>query len=992
MTKLTNYFESASPIHVGTLPQRSYFVPFAKADETLDPLKREASSYFQSLNGHWDFAYLANSRLIEVEDWLLGSSLFKEKVPVPSVWQMTGYDYPQYTNVRYPIPYDPPFVPQENPVGIYRREFHISEVESDLTLNFEGVDACFYVYVNGKFVGFSQISHAQQEFLLTPYVKAGINELVVFVLKWCTGTYFEDQDKFRTSGIFRDVYLLQRGQTYLQNFKIQTEVDFPQEKGKVLLEFEKNESSFPVEIRVQNQNNEELVSFKTTENKATFTLDKPHLWSAEDPYLYQLFFVTPDEIIVKQLGFRDIRVKDKKFYFNQQAIKLHGVNYHDSHPKKGPALSKEDFIEDLLLMKAHNVNAIRTSHYPKPPIFYELCNQMGFYVLSEADIECHGVVELYGKNYGENYNLLAEDPTFEALILDRVAHSILPFVNEPAIFMWSLGNESGYGINFEKGLVLAKALDDTRLLHFESAFYADPKKPHDYHLLDVHSRMYPSLEEIASYFAKDYDKPYMLCEYAHAMGNSAGDFAAYDAYLQKEDSFFGVFVWEWCDHALDFGDGKLLYGGDSGEKYHDGNFCVDGLVSPNRHPHSGLKEFRQLYRPLRLTEVQLAESRLVFKNMLGFKAIQEVVEIQYEIWQGNRKQKTGTLSLNLAPGEEKAFYLPEIFTSLTDNCYLHLNYFALSSGDFLGGDSYTNFVGETYDFSPESSQSSSIFELTQETPTTFVVENQTTTFILSKETGLLTQIYQEKEALLAKASDLLLYRAPTDNDRNVKKEWFSCGYFDYQVRMYESRVEQLDQQLNITFHFALLPIYREKLVSVQLTWQFMANGEVTSKWQVEKNPFLPGLPRFGLRFPLRKEFAQVAYFGYGPYENYQDKHLASRFGFYENQVTDFYEPYLKPQEHGERSFCRRINLKGLGKNLCFYPPKGETLGFNFSQYAVEELLTKDHDFQLEKSGQQDFILDYRQAGIGSNSCGPQLAEEYQLLAETFTFSFSFKIY
>lgn len=987
MTKLQNYFEKFDPLHIGTLPQRSYFIPFQKEEAEEFKKDRKHSSQYIDLDGTWKFSYQPNIRTVDVEDWLNDSEKFEGDLKVPSVWQMNGYDQPQYTNVRYPIPYDPPYVPYENPGGIYRRTFTVGKTKENYYLNFEGVDACFYVYLNGEFVGFSQISHAQHEFDVTSFLKEGENELVVFVLKWCTATYFEDQDKFRTSGIFRDVYLLKRPKEHLTDYVFKEDVNVSEKKAAVKLEFKKTNPELPVKVTFLDGEGQKLFEEEITENSLEFNLKDIHLWSAEDPYLYQLYLETPEETFYKKVGFRTIEIKDRVFLFNGEPIKLHGVNHHDSDPKTGPVIDREDFLRDLKIMKDHNINVIRTAHYPKAPLFYEMCNELGFYVVSEADIETHGVVDLYGKGRNANYNMIADDPIYQEVILDRVAASMIPFLNETSIFMWSMGNESGYGVNFEKGLELAREIDDSRLLHYEAAFYADPNKEHDYSNLDVHSRMYPTFKEIEDYF-EDYDKPYMLCEYAHAMGNSPGDILDYDYYFQKEPSFMGVFIWEWTDHALDFGDGKLLYGGDSGERYHDGNFCVDGLVSPNRDIKSGLLEFRQVYRPLRLLETDRNKNRLLMKNMLGFLDAKDSIHVAYAIYDQEKAVKEGQLDLpEIKPGEEVWVGFPELEELNAETGYVHFDYYKDSMGEevFCGMDSYVpeEFAWVLKDFAETSASSKLEYE---ETETEYQVQTDRLSFAIGKHTGMLHQLADKKGGFLEKAADLVVFRAPTDNDRKIKLEWEEAGVFDYETRVYTSSVKEEENSLSFTFEMALLPVYREKIVSLTLTWTIKREEELSCFMHVEKNPYVPSLPRFGVRFPLKTSFDEVRYFGYGPYENYQDKHQASRLGIYEQTIQELYENYLQPQEHGERSFCNLVEVEDKTHRL--RAQADHDFGFNFSLYSIEELREKKHSYELTENDSHDLIIDYKQAGIGSNSCGPELSEQYCISERNWEWGFT----
>lgn len=987
MTKLVNYFESLETLHVNTCPQKNYYIPFSTEKELGKVQKCQDSPFYHDLNGTWDFSYEKNGRVIEIEDYFGGDKTYQTTQTVPSVWQMAGFGQVQYTNVKYPIPYDPPYVPYDNPVGIYRRNLTISKKEKDYFLNFEGVDSCFYVYLNGEFVGFSQISHANQTFDVTKFLQDGDNELVVFVLKWCVGTYFEDQDKFRFSGIFRDVYLLEREKERLESFYLKEEVDV--ENRQVKLMVNANYTKVPDEIGVelfdpkgalvnkQVLSNEEAQHFEMNVRDA-------FLWSAETPYLYTLSLTVGKEVVEKRIGFRKIEIKDKVLYFNDEAIKIHGVNLHDSDPKKGSAVSIEDLKKDLMIMKAHNVNGIRTSHYPKAPEFYELCNEMGFYVMSEADVECHGVTELPGPgDWLAKYSLLAEQDIYSDLIVDRVEHSMIPFLNEPSIFMWSMGNESGYGVVFEKGLKRAKELDTSRPLHFESVRYKNPKLEHDESNIYVHSRMYPSLLEIEEYFSSDFKLPYVLCEYAHAMGNGPGDFAAYDEYLQKEKSFFGLFVWEWCDHAVDFGDGKLLYGGDNGEFPHDGNFCVDGLVSPNRIPHEGLKEFRQIYRPLRLVAYDKKVKTLTFKNMLGFTNARDVLKVTYRLYQNQHLLIEGILSLpDVQPGEEVTVNLPTFAESELKGSYLHLDYLDSTSSIFLGGDE-VHFFEKRPTF--VESKENHAFDI-EEKEANFIVTNDLVTFEIAKHHGMITSIKKAGKELLETESRIELFRAPTDNDRNVKNSWYQVGFDNYEIRGYSYHQEENQ----LTFHLKLLPVYRSYLAEVFLTYHFLPTGELKVAMDVHKNPVVPALPRIGFVLPLVKGFTTSHYFGLGPTESYQDKKNAARLGFYESTISDFYQDHLKPQEHGERSECSYASFES-DKAKVEIIGHSQHFGFNFSEYTVEELATKAHNWELKKSTSHDLIIDYKQAGIGSNSCGPALASQYQLDDLKVEFEFGIRI-
>ena len=452
MLLLNEYHENLSIHHVNMMQRRSYYIPFIDATEAINIKDRTNQFNFFSLNGKWDFNYFPSLQLIKDFNHINEINL-SDSIAVPSVWQMKGYDYNQYTNVKYPIPYNPPFVPTDNPCAIYKKEFdfNIDSEKQDYHINFEGIDSCFYFWINDKFVGYSQISHSISEFDILNYLVNGKNTITVLVLKWCDGTYFEDQDKFRMSGIFRDVYILTRSKSRINDFKLTTSVNVLSNEGVINLEILETVGNPNISYTLLEPNNTVISSGNIIENNLQINISNAQLWDAENPNLYTLLLQTETEVIKEKVGLREIKIENSILKINDVPIKIKGVNHHDSDPFKGYAITYDDLIVDLKLMKENNINSIRTSHYPKAPIFYELCDEYGFYVMSEADIETHGVVELYGLGYLDNYNMIADDVIYKESIIDRIDSSIVPFKNKSCIFMWSLGNESGYGINFETG-------------------------------------------------------------------------------------------------------------------------------------------------------------------------------------------------------------------------------------------------------------------------------------------------------------------------------------------------------------------------------------------------------------------------------------------------------------------------------------------------------------------------------------------------------------
>ena len=639
---IPRYYEDLSILHDNTMPMRSYYIPASQKMNTLIE-HREDSDRFQLLNGVWKFQYYKS--VYDLKEAFYRTSFNTKNfddITVPGVWQIAGYDSPQYTNIRYPFPFDPPYLPQDIPCGAYVRKFtyHENIDAPRIYLNFEGVDSCFFVWLNGKYTGYSQVPHATAEFDVTEFLKEGENTIAVLVLKWCDGSYLEDQDKFRMNGIFRDVYLLKRPERAIWDYHITTQIKENTAKIKLNVTFD---FSIPVSVTIENQARAVVATGTISDDGSIeFKIPNPTLWNTEHPYIYTLTLQSSYETIVDYIALRTIEIRDKVIYFNGQKIKFRGVNRHDSDPETGFTVSVPQIKKDLSLMKQHNFNSIRSSHYPNAPYFYQMCDLYGFMVIEEADIEAHGPYMLYRKE-DTDYNRfkrwnekIADDPIWEESILDRVQHMVQRDKNRFCIVMWSMGNESAYGCNFEKALRWTKKFDPCRLTQYESARYRNYDVTYDYSNLDLYSRMYPAMNEIEEYLEEDGSKPFLLVEYCHSMGNGPGDLEDYFQLIQKDDRMCGGFVWEWCDHAIAHGkteSGKTIYyyGGDHDEELHDGNFCMDGLVFPDRTPHTGILEYKNVYRPVRVVSYDQETGKLVLHNYLDFDDLKDYLDIRFEV-------------------------------------------------------------------------------------------------------------------------------------------------------------------------------------------------------------------------------------------------------------------------------------------------------------------------------------------------------------------------
>ena len=1003
MPLLNEYHENLYKLHVNMMQRRSYYVPFIDTDEAINIKDRNKQTSFFSLNGKWQFNYFNSLQLIKDFNNISEINL-SDSIDVPSVWQMNGYDYNQYTNVKYPIPYNPPFVPKDNPCAIYKKEFDfkINSESHDYHINFEGVDSCFYFWINDMFVGYSQISHSISEFDITNFLVDGKNTITVLVLKWCDGTYFEDQDKFRMSGIFRDVYILTRSKSRIVDYKITPSVNVSSKKGKLDLKILSTIGNPHIKYTLLNPYNTIISSGDINDNNLQIDITDVELWDAESPNLYTLLIETENEVIKEKIGMREIKIENSILKINDTPIKLKGVNHHDSDPVKGYAVTYDDLLCDLKLMKECNINSIRTSHYPKSPIFYELCDEYGFYVMNEADIETHGVVELYGAGYLDNYNMIADDKTYENAIVDRIDSSIVPFKNRSCIFMWSLGNESGFGINFESGAKHARKLDSSRPLHYEGAFYANKERKNDFSNLDVISRMYPSIDEIKDYFKKGIDKPLILCEYAHAMGNGPGGLNEYDELIQNHDEFAGAYVWEWCDHALlmkEYKDGKKAYGygGDFGEINHDGNFCVDGLVYPDRTPHTGLLEFKNVNRPGRALELDQTNKKVKLKNMLDFKNINDFLDITYKVYLDGCLLSSNKLILESLKAKEEKWYdlnisnLPKGIVTILFEYSVKYNNSLYEKDTILGHDQFI--------IKNNAENISSITKLTkindncekfyiEATLNKIKITNSDFNFIYNKNTASFDFIESLGEVFIDTPMDFIIWRAPTDNDRKIKNDWIEAGFDQITTHVYNNEIKTYPNKVEIISSLCLIPPYREKVLDLTVTWSIYPYGLIKCDVKANKNMKTPYLPRFGVQLKLNKSYEHVSYFGFGPYENYIDKNSSCYLGRFNSTVSEMHEDYIKPQENGSHHFCREVSISNTKKTI--YILSENDFAFNASHFSVNQLTNTNHNFELNKEDLTYLIIDYKQSGIGSNSCGPDLPDEYRFNESEFSYNFYLK--
>lgn len=1015
--QLPNHHQNLNVLHENTVAPRAYYIPVspevahASAQIPNFNLDRERSDRFQLLNGVWKFGFYPCVEDVPEDFFTPGAAGLPDTIPTPGAWQYHGYDSHQYTNINYPFPFDPPYVPHANPAGAYRHEFHYQPDPQapDATLVFEGVDSCFYLWLNGRYVGYSQVSHTVSAFEVTEFLREGTNTLAVLVCKWSDGSYLEDQDKFRCSGIIRDVYLLKRPAAHLKDYFLTTEIQ-PNGAG-VKLRANFRGGPCPVTVTLTDGPNivgqtelHPLCDGDETYTHATeFHLDHPKLWNPGAPHLYTLMMESAHEVITERVGIRTVTITDAVLKMNGNPIKIKGVNRHESEAQTGPVVSLAQMKRDLELMRQHNINAVRTSHYPNCPQFYHLCDELGFYVMSEADNESHGtrnrvltdeseenVVELWNKP-------IADNPEWIPAILDRVQRCVHSEKNRPCVFSWSAGNECAYGVTVETALQWIKDFDPTRVTHYESAYYRSHDRTYDYHNIDLYSRMYPPLSDITDYLDNLGDKPFLLVEYCHAMGNGPGDLEDYWALVQADARMCGGFIWEWCDHAVPDADGRLLYGGDSGESPHDGNFCVDGLVSPDRTPHIGLWEVKNVYRPLRFSYDQKA-GLLRATNMADHLNTADFATLKW-VRVRDGAEDSGAIDLPpLAPHQSVEIPL-SIDVPAGGRCFLRVETYlsrpfaCLEAGHLLGFD---EFALDNVDprCLPARQLSQELRTIPaphaphiETSPKEITIELGAYTYVFSRFTGMLTDWRGSAGALLTRPMELNIWRAPTDNDAYIRTRWERAHYdrctpYAYSVEVVSGTSMVVKSQV------ALVAPSIQPILKADLEWVLGDDGALRMNARVTRDTQFPELPRLGWRIFLGQDFTQADWSGLGPHENYLDKRRSAWHGRFCSPVRDLFQHYLRPQENGSRCSCDYLKLSG--ENASLEVVSGAEFSFNASHFTQEELGAKAHDYELVETLETVLCLDHCMAGIGSQSCGPKLQECYQVAAPHYEFSFTLK--
>ena len=1000
------YHKTQTVLHVGCEKPHAYFIPY-ESETAARTGVRGRSRDFLSLCGEWDFRFYPS--LLNIEDFL--SEAFSrsgmDKIDVPRSWQTMlgrGYDTPNYTNVDMPFALDPPHVPDDNPCGLYVRDFTVTEkmLEKSVYLNFEGVDSCFYLFINDRFVGYSQVSHMTSEFLVNEYLHEGANTIKVLVLKWCDGTYIEDQDKFRFSGIFREVYLLLRDPVHIVDLYVHPTLNEDFSVGELVVEAERNGDA-EISYRLLSPEGATIAEGKTGK-EINIRVASPVLWNDEEPRLYTLLLSCGSEHICQKIGFKQLTIKNNVLYINGKKVKGKGVNRHDSHPILGYATPMDHMIRDLMIMKQHNINMIRTSHYPNDPRFLELCDKYGFYVCDETDLEAHGFVYT-------NWDELTDDPSWHDAYVDRTARMFERDKNHACVIFWSLGNEYGIGCNQRAQADYIHGRDPHALVHCEDASRREswnndakkkdtaPKFNLDYY--DITSQMYSTpadFDRIYYKHRKNFHAPLFLCEYSHAMGNGPGCLKEYWDYIYSHDEFFGGCVWEFCDHSVATGDNiygnpKYVYGGDFGDSPNCSNFCVDGLVYPDRRPHMGLLEYKQIIKPFRIDGFDQATGKLKFRSLRFFKDMSDL-DLYYTIERDGQILREGHFTaISVKPQTVRVFTIDLSGLALTGECYLNLS---LRTGETKPWAKIGYEVGfdqirlesliETTSLLDAITPDASIYATEDDRNVT--IHTNETVYTVSKQRGLITSIVDNGREMLTTPVTPTVWRAPTDNDRNVRNIWHNFGFDRAHVKCYACSLgEVTDKTVKVHASLSLGGDTYPTFLRMTVVYTFLSEGGVILDFDNTVWKDAHYLPRFGVQFNMPEGNERIGYFGRGPEESYVDKRWASHEGEFHTTVTEHFEHYIKPQEnlaHADTHWMYVTSLTGHG---LLAAKDDQPFSFNCSHYTPEQLTETMHDYELTPMKETCVNIDARHNGIGSNSCGSVLYEHWQFKDKHFGFRF-----
>ncbi|MBZ9685847.1 beta-galactosidase subunit alpha [Clostridium estertheticum] len=1007
-------WENIDLLHVNRKDSRADFNGYNSMEDALT--YDEVKSFGKiTLDGLWKFMFLKapelspdnfNSIEYDASNW--------NDIVVPGNWQLQGYGKMHYTDVYYPFPINPPYVPTENPTGIYKRSFKLDSkwLGNRTMLKFHGVDSAFNIWVNGQPAGYGKGSRLTSEFDITSFVNQGENEITVRVYQWSDGTYLEDQDMWWLSGIFRSVELINEPYACIDDIYVVTDFDENYNDSTLKLDILCSNyntvgiKGFSVKCSLFDMSNRDICEFEYSdiaiekENCIKILLEKkilsPNKWTAETPYLYTLIVELEDSAgetfysVPLKIGFRKIEVKDGNFTVNGKIIMLNGVNRHDFNPETGRTVTRKNMLDDVLLMKKHNINAVRTSHYPNHPYFYELCDIYGLYVIDETDIECHGF-ELTG-----NYNWISDNNRWEKAYVDRAVRMVKRDRNHPSIIMWSLGNESGFGSNFTAMAQACRSIDNTRLIHYEGDREAV--------ISDVFSTMYTRLHKLEE-IGKDEEgkKPHILCEYGHAMGNGPGGLKEYQEMFRKYKRLQGGFIWEWFDHGIkqknQEGQEHYAYGGEFGDYPHNGNFCIDGLIFPSREPSPGLLEYKKVIEPISTYALDLERGIIKVKNLYDFIDLSHV-DIKWNVSFDENLLDSGVIHLSdVNPGEEKEIKIPINIQKVIENTDYWINIKYVLNRDELWAKAGHEITFEQFKL-PIFESNKYIRPVNRELEVKenggkIIIVGSDFEVIFNKIFGCLEEYKYKGRRIIEKGPSLNFWRAPIDNDMYLLKDWKE----KYFLHMMQEILEYIEYEKHSSFVCVKIGVH---IAPPNQGWAFKAvynytihsNGDIVIK--VEGHPFrkelnMPSIiPKIGLELFVNKELSSAAWYGKGPGESYSDSKLASTTGVYRNKVENMHTPYIYPQENGNHTDVYWMSVKDL--NTGIFVKSSSTFDFTVHDYTKEMLETARHQHEIKKADFMVLDIDYRQNGLGSASCGQDQLPKYKLSPGEFNFEVELSFY
>jgi len=985
---------------------------------------RKSSKHYVSLNGAWKFSFAENpdKRIKDFYEQGFDDSGWNE-ITVPAHWQLQGYDYPQYTNIRYPWidseQLKPPFAPTKyNPVGSYIRTFEVPQdwQGKPVFISFQGVESAFYVWLNGELVGYSEDTFTPAEFDLTPYLVEGENKLAVEVYRWCSGSWLEDQDFWRMSGIFRDVYIFSAPDTHIYDFFVHTDLDDQYQDATLRVDativnyYGKAPGSLTVEAELYDSQKRQVLPHtlrieaetgtqEMLEIQGSIAVANPLKWSAEDPNLYTLVLRLTDseghtiQFISCKVGFRRFEIQDGLMKINGERIEFKGVNRHEFSCDTGRALGEEDMIRDVILMKSHNINAVRTSHYPNNPRWYELCDEYGLYVIDETNLETHGAWE-YAQQ--EEFDTVpGSKPEWRNNVIDRCNSMLQRDKNHPSVIIWSLGNESFGGDNFVHMHDYLRAKDPSRIVHYEGVFHWRKSEAAS----DIESQMYTKPNEVESYALRRPapTKPFILCEYSHAMGNSCGGLSIYTDLFEKYPILQGGFIWDWVDQAIrvqaEDGTSHMAYGGDFGESPHDGNFCGNGLIFADRSISPKLYEVKKCYQNVKFTAENLGKGKFVVKNRNLFTNLSDY-QLVWAVTNNGVHVSKGELEVQIAPGQAELLDLSRFLP--TDASYG--DEYVLTLSFILKKSTLWAEVGHEMAFEqfilPVPVQASVV---NAPEYTTIEVQNNEHSWIavgkhfsvrFNTATGDLESYQVHGTELLSQPLAPNFWRAYTDNDRGNQQQERSAVWREAGLNRKLARITSTEANsgyAEVTVEYSL-PTNPQSLC--KLVYTIHGNGEIAVRFELQVGSGLPEIPEIGMIFEMDNSFDTITWYGKGPHESYWDRNTGARLGLFSGKVNEQAAPYLRPQETGNKTevrFASMTNADGVGIRIAGAP----LIEINALPYTPYELEQYDHQHLLPASNKTVVRVNYKQMGVGGDdSWGARPHPEYTLFANR-TYAYAF---